>query len=411
MLPAPAASNQRTAPLLDTHAGGFKTLYFFGDSYDGENPLAGLLYVDGLFYGTTYAGGSSFYGTVFSITPSGVERVLHSFAGGSDGADPYATLIDVDGTFYGTTAVGGTGTGCDRNGGCGTVFTISPSGSEHVIYSFNGGSDGSIPAAGLVYDRGAFYGTTYNGGTAGCTLNLGCGTVFKVTRAGSERVLHRFKGGTDGTLPAAALAVFDGLLYGTTSYGGKYAGGTVFSISRSGNERVLHSFGNGSDGVNPLGGLVASHGVLYGTTPSGGSTTNCGAGCGILYKVTTSGSESIVYAFKGGIDGEYPQAPPIDVRGTLYGTTYHGGTESYCPLSCGTIYKVTPRGKEQILYRFLFPSGAGPASGVIDVNHTLYGTAYYGGSGSFGGNGAVFSYSLGSVRQPFRAARDRSPNR
>jgi uncharacterized repeat protein (TIGR03803 family) len=394
-LPAPGGANASAAPLRDLRAGTFKTIYYFVNGSDGENPLGGLLYVGGLFYGTTYAGGEDFYGTVFSVTRSGREHVLHSFAGGSDGADPYATLIDVDGTLYGTTAAGGTGTGCDSNSGCGTVFAITPSGTESVLYSFNGGSDGSNPSAGLVYTGGAFYGTTYSGGTTGCTLHLGCGTVFTITSSGSERVLHRFKNGKDGASPAAPLVALGTLLYGTTTYGGKYDAGTVFSISPSGTERVLHSFGGSSDGTNPLGGLVAIHGALYGTAPSGGSTTNCPAGCGVLYRITTAGSEGVVYAFKGGSDGEYPEAPPIDVRGTLYGTTYHGGTQSNCVLSCGTIFKWTlSTGKEQVLYRFILPSGAGPAAGVIDVDHKLYGTAYYGGQGSFAGNGAVYSFGI-----------------
>jgi uncharacterized repeat protein (TIGR03803 family) len=104
---------------------GDKVLYDFkGGSADGEYPWAGLLAVNGEFYGTTQTGGTSGFGAVFRITRSGKERVLHSFTGPPDGTGPYAGLIDVNGALYGTTLTGG-GSGCS-SAGCGTVFSVKP---------------------------------------------------------------------------------------------------------------------------------------------------------------------------------------------------------------------------------------------------------------------------------------------
>jgi uncharacterized repeat protein (TIGR03803 family) len=125
--------------------------------------------------GTTLGGGTSGYGTVFQLTPSGALNVLHSFIGGGDGAYPEAGLIaDMAGNLYGTTYGGGAG-------GQGTVFQLTPAGTLYVLYSFTGGSDGGRPGADLIADAaGNLYGTTSSGGaTASCPG--GCGTVFELT--------------------------------------------------------------------------------------------------------------------------------------------------------------------------------------------------------------------------------------
>jgi len=193
---------------------------------DGSSPYAGLLNVKGTLYGTTYDGGASNYGTVFSITTSGTETVLHSFKGGSgDGESPLAGLINVKGTLYGTTFTGGV------DGFDGTVFKITPSGTETLLYSFKGNTgtalDGERPQAGLINLKGTLYGTTYNGGASNY------GTVFSITTSGTETVLYSFKGGSgDGESPLAGLINVKGTLYGTTLEGGASRGyGTVFSIT------------------------------------------------------------------------------------------------------------------------------------------------------------------------------------
>jgi uncharacterized repeat protein (TIGR03803 family) len=117
-LPQSARITQRLAP-----ASSYRLVFRF-HGHNGGNPFAALINVNGTLYGTTYAGGTNGYGTVFSITTSGKERVLHSFAGGSDGSEPSAGLIDVTGTLYGTTGCDGR-RGCDK-AGCGTVFALTP---------------------------------------------------------------------------------------------------------------------------------------------------------------------------------------------------------------------------------------------------------------------------------------------
>jgi uncharacterized repeat protein (TIGR03803 family) len=152
----------------------YKVLYDFkGGSGDGEYPYAGLVKVKDTLYGTTSKGGASSNGTVFSITPSGTEIVLHSLGGAGDGAIPYAGLLNVNGMLYGTTAGGGAS-------GSGTAFSITTSGAETVLYSFNGREDGKEPSAGLLNVKGTLYGTAEVGGASGCGVR-GCGTVFSLS--------------------------------------------------------------------------------------------------------------------------------------------------------------------------------------------------------------------------------------
>ena len=255
-------------------------LYSFTGS-DGSEPFAGLIAdSSGNLYGTTQSGGASGgHGVVFKLSPSGTETVLHTFTGGSDGGIPRAGLIaDTGGNLYGTTAGGGASN-------AGTVFKLSPSGTETVLYSFTG-SDGSGPFAGLIADSsGNLYGTTQSGGASG-----GHGVVFKLSPGGTETVLYSFTGGSDGGTPRAGLiADSSGNLYGTTQFGGPGCGGVgcgvVFKLSPSGTETVLYSF-TGSDGSGPFPGLIAdSSGNLYGTTLSGGAS----GGHGVVFKLTGAG--------------------------------------------------------------------------------------------------------------------------
>lgn len=167
------------------------------------------------------------------MSTAGKESIVHSFTVSRGACYPTGGLAAIDGVLYGLTAYGG-GAACD----CGAVFKMTTTGAVKVIYGFEGGSDGSVPLAGLIAFNGALYGTTPEGG-GGCSASRGCGTVFRVTTTGIEEVLYAFKGGSDGALPAAALSTLGGVLYGTTSGGGGdscgYASsescGTVFKIS------------------------------------------------------------------------------------------------------------------------------------------------------------------------------------
>ena len=281
---APGVVPQTQALAVRTDNSNYKTVYSFSGGSDGANPEAGLIDVGGTLYGTTFAGGSyscAYYrtsgcGTVFSVTPSGTEQVLHGFGAHRDGSNPRAGLIDVGGTFYGTTEFGGYacyGTGYYYSD-CGTVYSITPSGAESVLFSFGGrdAKNGSYPLADLIDVKGTLYGTTRAGGGGVCySPYTACGVVYSITAQGGENVLHSFSSGTDGAYPDASLIELKGKLYGTT-YAGAHHFGTVFRITLGGKEKVLHHFGTyGGGGINPHAGLTDVGGTLYGTTYSGGA--------------------------------------------------------------------------------------------------------------------------------------------
>jgi uncharacterized repeat protein (TIGR03803 family) len=327
--------------------------------------------------------------------------VLYHFcskANCSDGRWPEAGLIsDASGNLYGTTSAGGAS--C-RLYGCGTVFALAPDGTETVLHAFTASNDGSGPYGGLIADdAGNLYGTTASGGSDGCGgIDYGCGTVFRVSAGGKEKVLYAFNGGSDGAYPmAGVVADKKGNLYGTTSDGGggtqcivQFGGcGTVFRIDRKGREKVLYAFTGGSDGANPLAGLVIDRaGNLFGTTAYGGNTSACNLGaspgCGTVFEVAADGTEKTLYAFNGGdTDGWSPVANLIaDKDGNLYGTTEAGGSTTACNgVGCGIVFKIAPDGSETVLYDFTGGSdGAHPAAGLLrDRKGNLYGTTLAGG--------------------------------
>jgi uncharacterized repeat protein (TIGR03803 family) len=346
------------------------SIYLFTGANDGGNPPCGLISGGkGLFsaktrfYGTTQIGGTSDLGTVFAVGTTGFETVIHSFAGGSDGAYPLASLIaDSMGNLYGTTEEGGAY-------GFGVVFELTPGGTETILHSFAGGSDGAYPFASLIMDgAGNLYGTTLLGGTGGD------GTVFEVS-AGTESVLHSFAG-SDGAYPAASL-VMDGAgnLYGTTSEGGASTNcsggcGTVFELA-GGTETVVHSF-SGSDGATPEAAVIISGGAnLYGTTQAGGAN-----GAGTVFEISGKHKELVLHSFGAGSDGAYPVSAIIKKSGYFYGTTFGGGTNG-----SGTVYKLPDKGgADTVLYSFTGGSdGASPEGGVLYEGGSFFGTAYAGG--------------------------------
>ena len=348
----------------------YQRIYSFKSGADGANPISGLTEINGAYYGTTYGGGTSYgWGTVFKIMPDGSEHVIYKFKAGNDGAHPYAGLTGVNGTLYGTTYQGGTG-------GNGTVFKVSTSGTEKVLYSFKAGDDGQYPYGRLIADGGQLYGTAYTGGGG-----YGWGIVFRVSLSGAEKVIYRFKandnGTHDGAHPYAGLIVLNGTLYGTTEQGGTKGAGTVYKVSTGGSEHVVYSFKGGSDGQYPYARLLVYNGALYGTTYQGGINP----GWGIVFKVTPGGAETILHRFKANADGAHPQyAGLINLGGLLYGTTYQGGTPGN-----GTVYSVTPGGTERIVYAFEGGTdGAYPYDGLLNSSGTLYGTTYQGGADNAG---------------------------
>jgi uncharacterized repeat protein (TIGR03803 family) len=276
--------------VFEVSASGEETvLYNFGGFLtDGVFPEAGLVRDDaGNLYGTASVGGAFRDGTVFRVSSAGKETVLLSFDG-SDGWGPGGGLVrDSAGNLYGTTIEGGE-SGCPD--GCGTVFVLEKTGQEKVLYGFSGPpADGSNPSGNLLRDtEGNLYGATaYGGRGPSCISELGCGTVFKVTPSGEETVLYSFSGGADGGVPPGGLIEDSkGNLYGTAGIGGDltcgFVGcGVVFELSSTGKEKVLHTFtGPPSDGNGP-GALLLSGNAFYGTTGEGGAYN-----CGTVFKIT-----------------------------------------------------------------------------------------------------------------------------
>ncbi len=272
-------------PAEAAHAAKFRVLYVFQGASDAASPFGAMVKGNKGRYGATYYGGANDVGTVFKLASDGTESVLHSFAGGSDGANPQTDLItDATGNLYGTTSAGGTTN-------CGTVFRVKPNGHETVLYTFKCRPDGFTPNGGLVMDSaGNLYGTTYGGGAPNQ------GTVFKLAPDGTETILYSFQGGSDAAYPVAGLIIDKkGNLFGTT-YGGGDAGlGTVFKLSPKGKETVLYSFKGGSDGANPFAKVIAdASGSLYGTTWAGGGSGCNGNGCGTVFSVAQDGTEAVL---------------------------------------------------------------------------------------------------------------------
>jgi len=322
-------------------SGSYTNLYSFGGSANnGEGPLAGLTQGnDGSFYGTTFNGGAHNSGTVFRISPGGSYSNLYSFGSSpGDGFKPGAGLMQgSDGNFYGTTEYGGTST---LNG---TVFRISPSGSYTNLHRFIGPpSDGLVPEAVLVQGGdGNFYGTTFEGGTSNN------GTVFRISPSGSETNLYSLGSSpNDGKFPGAGVVLgSDGNFYGTTEGGGTHKDGTVFRVGPSGNYTNLYSFGSSpTDGILPNAGLVqGSDGNFYGTTFYGGTSSNCSSGCGTVFRISPSGTYTSLYSFgRSAGDGATPYAGLVQGSdGNFYGTANFGGTSTNCSMGCGTVFKLT----------------------------------------------------------------------
>jgi len=333
-----------------TPGGTFTSLYSFGDiqdevghTLDGCKPLGNLLKgADGALYGTTLGGGALYTdpqdpysnkadGTIFQITTNGAFASLWFFGHdlawnttyncwtSTDGMEPFAGVVQGrDCNFYGTTHICGA---C----GQGTVFQLTPGGTLTTLHSFTddlltGGmnSDGAGPFSELVEGNdGCFYGTTYWGGANGY------GTIFRITSDGTFTTLFSFNNGPAGYATIAPLVMgSDGNLYGTTTYGDYPCRGAIFRITTNGDLTVLHSFQY--VGGDPSGLIQSSDGNFYGTTQAGG---NCVGGfdMGTIFRITTNGTYTTLYAFSGP-DGDWPQGALVQAKdGSFYGTTSYGG--------------------------------------------------------------------------------------
>lgn len=379
-----------------------QVIYSFGGGSDGEYTDTELV-VDGAgnLYGTSVQGGAFSSGTVFQLTPSGsgwIHTVLYDFTGGADGGEPYkGVTLDSHGNLYGTAVTGGGGS-CE--GGCGVVFKLTNSGgvwTQSVIHTFTGGTDGSGPGSPVSFDKhGNLYGMAPTGGAKGF------GVVFQMTPGSSGtwkfRVIHTFTGGVDGLGGSAGRLLLDaaGNVYGVSTVGGANGFGNVFEISLIQGKwqlTTLYSFKDQPDGASPYGGVIfGKDGNLYGTTYYAGAND-----AGTVYQLTHSNNtwtESVLYSFKGGSDGDSPISTlAADAKGNLYGTTSDGGAAK---CGCGTIFRLS-RGSggvwsESVFYRFPGVPKAGFAyNGVVsDSKGNFYGASVHGGTGN---DGAIYQFT------------------
>ena len=313
-------------------------------------------------------------------------KTLASFNGTDGAITYYETLAQgTDGALHGTTERGGSGTACSYE--CGTIFRMTLAGTLTSLFSFDS-ANGANPYAGLTLDtNGALYGTTCNGGT-----NKD-GTIFRVVGS-TVTTLHNFDS-SDGACPYGALVLAsNGDLYGTTSLGGAFGVsfggyGTIFRISPSGTFASLYSFSLHSDGAFPYGGLVqATSGSLYGTTQQGGTQ-----GFGTVFSITPAGVLTTIHDFAFS-DGSAPQGSLVESSdGTFYGTTKMGGGQNG-----GTIFSITTEGDFTSLYSFCAESqctdGKNPQAGLIQATDlNFYGTTSGGGSNAYG---EVFKFNPAS---------------
>jgi uncharacterized repeat protein (TIGR03803 family) len=345
-------------------------LHKFAFDENGADPFGSVVQdSQGNLYGTTSAAGNSTCvngcGTVFELSPPAIKggdwtfTLLHSLTGGSDGDFPMSGLaLDPQGNLFGTTYLGGTGSCLGPLTGCGVVFELSPPAqpggdwTETILYAFSGGTDGGLPTAPVVFDgKGNLHGTTEAGGRVGCQFNfdIGCGVVFELSPAkdGSwaETVLHSFATGPghDGFAPGNGALAMDatGALVGTTQAGGNYNLGTVYALRPGTNGKwqygVLYDFNIDVAGATTAG-VIIVNGMLYGTGPEGAFAN----GAAYQLERLQNGAWKIrgVYSFKGGSDGEFPDAGLLYFNGAFYGTTSQGGGKGCGGFGCGTVYRI-----------------------------------------------------------------------
>lgn len=369
---------------------------FAGQPTDGGKPTGGLLFDPaGNLYGVTHIGGAADSGTVFKLDPNGTESLLHSFAGPPDGNLPSAGLArDAAGNLYGVTSNGGSLIPCPNFIGCGIVFKLDPVGTETVLHRFgSNGPDGTGPLGRLTLDNSLnLFGTTEMGSHKGCKIfigknlvDVGCGTVFKVDASGTESILYSFINATDGAFPRAGLAQdASGNLFGTASTGGVMncasalfgKCGTVFQLDTAGQFSMLYSFqgaSNGPDGGTPESSLLLdAAGNLFGTTNVGGNASPCFVGetCGTIFQLTPAGKETLVHSFGPGDGAAMPTAGMVqDAAGNFYG------------LSSGNVFKLDSTGKESVLFTFTGNDNQASGELVQDASGNLYGVTPSGTSG------------------------------
>lgn len=391
-------------------AQSFRVLHHFAFS-DGSDSFELAASQDTL-YGTLEYGGSGDDGAIFAVGTNGIFTNLYSFttrdvntSTNRDGAYPEAGLITDGGTLYGTTTAGGAGNG-------GTIFALSMDGKNfRVLHQFTElnpvtekNADGSSPAGQLILSNGVLYGTTIYGGSSAY------GTVFEIGTNGlGFSVLHNFAGGTggtDGANPHSGLAIAGNTLYGTTTYGG-VGFGTIFAVTTDSHFTNLYSFTDQTDGGYPYTSLALTDNTLFGTMSMGGN-----AGFGLVFAVGTDGSNfRTVHSFTAGTfdsDNNFTNSDGLQpIKGlTLAGNQLFGSAESGGSHGQGTVFVLNTNGSNfTVLHNFTptDPSastnsdGASPYGRVNLIGNTVYGTTDLGGTE---GDGTVFSIAVSTPGQP-----------
>ncbi len=358
---SPQALNPQVATRPKTSSAGYEVLYSFTTT-GGTYPLSDLRAYEGNLFGTAFEGGGSHDGTVYEVGVDGKERVLHRFAGGSDGRQPAAGLTELNGTLYGTTRYGGTGS-CS-SGGCGIVFSISPSGKNYAIVHEFDGADGAYPSSDFGVLNGTLYGATPLGGANDD------GTVFTVSPSGGFKTLYSFRREPDGIAPSGRLAGLNGTLYGATVGGGAYGNGTVFSVTPGGAEQVVYSCRR-DDCTQPVGGVALLRGSCSAPRGSAASTAK------VPYSRSRPAAKSTPLQLRGGLQRRISGCSANGTTWRVLGSTQNGGFNN-----CGTLFSLTPAGSLQVLYKWRDTGNLGchPSAAVTYLNGDLYGTLSSGGA-------------------------------
>ncbi len=312
---------------------------------------------------------------------------------GGGGNLVWSLVQGFDGNFYGTTQGGGGICANNPYATCGTVFKISPAGTLTVLHDFcqNACTDGGAPFSGLMLSpSGNFYGTTTQD-----EVNRG-GTLYKITPAGTVTTLHSFTGGNAEGTPYGPVVQANGAFYGITGLGGASGDGTVYKVTPSGTLTTLHTF-SGTDGeeigLTGVGLLEGTNGDFYGVTAYGTESSN---GCGSVFKMTPQGVLTTLYGFSSSsADGCGPFDGLVEApNGDLYGTAAGGGTANY-----GAIFKISPEGTLTLLYSFCSQDNCADGSVanagmILGTDGNFYGTTVYGGAT---GHGTIFQITPGGA--------------
>jgi uncharacterized repeat protein (TIGR03803 family) len=375
----------------------FSVLYNFGSQLnDPQNPFSSGIIAqgrDGNLYSSASGGANNYYGAVYKISTAGALSDLYSFGTVSgDGNTPDSGVtLGTDGNFYGTTFSGGTA-------GFGTVFKLSPSGILTTLYNFTAGNDGALPIAPPIQGTdGNYYGTT----CPLCNGAPGNGSIYKITPSGTFTVLYECDITHCWNFYDPLIQGTDGSFYATSEYGGSSENGTILKITSTGKPTVLYNF-DGTHGRLPLGPLVqGTDGNFYGTAVSGGTLNN-----GVVFRITPTGKLNVIHNMNGTTDGSAPYAGLLQATdGNFYGVNIGGGASSAnCPSGCGTIFKVTPTGTFTVLYNFDQATGQSPFTTPFQhTNGLIYGTTQTGGTGnvsltcSSGNCGVLYSLNIGAA--------------